>query len=588
MVVFGNKKFRYLTHSNFESALLGANLITKEAKGWNPIVAKEGILFNLSRIEWVEIRALVHFVIFVEAAVRDKISVKIALPLTRATKREEALVQSCVVADADKIIRRKVEKREKALAFMEYLGFFNALKLPHLQGSAKLISLVYDLDPFDEGVVRLKLNIPTEEAKDSITSDSLIDVSEPLYEKIFPLKWVSISDPSSIEPILSFFTHVITSDNNPGLEGVDARTISNVILKELVENVQRHANTTQWALVAAHAAKRTISKAYIEEYCSHFREVERPYIEWQSKVGGGWLEIIVGDSGVGIPATLGEAYYNKSLSGKAPKDNSLDTAAIIKWSFDRWSSKDKTTFERGTRGLYRLDRVARKYHGLVSIRSGNAMAGWDHGGTGYHQSIVDPKPLRLIPGTICYYRSLTALHQPVIWRGLGGAENKVRFEIVSMGALTDNGIDENALEKLRNLVVSSSRSESLCIIASVDSMRSSEEGVGKALQQLTEIRHPPALVVHGLPGDWLSIENKVDSINRVFQASHHGEESHKPDHYLIWDPILVLGENVETQWAWAGVGEDQNWLLKALMSSENGVIKADIIGKHFTNDEHRR
>jgi hypothetical protein len=118
------------------------------------------------------------------------------------------------------------------------------------------------------------------------------------YKYFFPLTWLSGHEATPRRDIATFFANVV-GDLSRGLEGVDANTIANVVLYELVDNVTQHAKDTRWALIAAWA-RPSLAFQYTDDYL----DVEHPYIEWLSQVQVPMVEIFFGDSGQGIPAAL--------------------------------------------------------------------------------------------------------------------------------------------------------------------------------------------------------------------------------------------------------------------------------------------
>lgn len=53
-------KLRYLVPSELETRLAGTNLFTKTHGGWSPSAKAKGIFFDLSRVEWVDLGALIQ------------------------------------------------------------------------------------------------------------------------------------------------------------------------------------------------------------------------------------------------------------------------------------------------------------------------------------------------------------------------------------------------------------------------------------------------------------------------------------------------------------------------------------------------
>jgi hypothetical protein len=136
------KRLRHLVPREFESSLLGTHMFTKEAGGWSQTAKQQGILFDLSRVEWMDVGALVQLVLLVETALRNGIRVDVALPLTRARQSEERWVKTTSIPWAAESIKQHIEKRIAAKNFLTYLRFEYALRAKHLSDAFDNLSII--------------------------------------------------------------------------------------------------------------------------------------------------------------------------------------------------------------------------------------------------------------------------------------------------------------------------------------------------------------------------------------------------------------------------------------------------------------
>ncbi len=65
-----------------------------------------------------------------------------------------------------------------------------------------------------------------------------------------PLTWMSRNEPEKLDQLSKLLEGIIEDregKKRPGIQHLDAETITNVLLYELVENVAEHARITNWA-----------------------------------------------------------------------------------------------------------------------------------------------------------------------------------------------------------------------------------------------------------------------------------------------------------------------------------------------------
>jgi len=274
-------------------------------------------------------------------------------------------------------------------------------------------------------------------------------------------------------------------DTLRGLELADADTLTNVILYELLDNVWKHAESTTWALVAAWARPSTAPPKASEHV-----EAERGYLSWLAQRQTPTLEIVLGDSGKGIVETLAEHYERAITSGGAPLNEERSRAAsVLLWAFDRWSSSKNERGERGTRGLYRVDRIVKKYQGLVTLRCENKLVGWDHGGMSYDKEEVEEKRLPSIPGTIIHLWLPPHLEQPIARAKDLGGDVIPSIEILRLDNLSNIGLDQVRLKQLQSLLQKTDTGCSSCVFAVIEGGEAEKSALELVLSKTAEMRH---------------------------------------------------------------------------------------------------
>lgn len=549
------EKLRYLVPSELESRLRGAKIYTFEHKGWSEEAKREGLFLDLSRIEWIDIGALVQTVLLSEAARRDGIDVTVALPLARARRSEEFWARhNSQYAPA---VYSRIARRAAASDFLKYLRVTSALQADHLGEHSGRVIILDDFDPsaFELAEEEEVERYSNTEKVDAVAESEDINL---LYQYIFPLTWFSSADPTAFAPMVSFLSAVI-GEAKRGIDAVDAAAISNVILYELVENVVEHSGTGSRALVAAWARPETCPPRP-----SNCLPAERAYICWLLEKNTSLVDLIVGDSGEGIPKKLRKAFRDARSRGEVVPDNAAgESANVMLWSFERWSTSKDATSLRGTRGLYRVDRIVRKYQGIITARAENQFVGWDHGGLSFDEKLFNSEGLARIPGTVLRLRVPPLRETYPSRMSNSERQEELALETLRLGVVEDEGMNVRALHYLKTALSRVDSTHERCFIGVFEGGTERREAIEKALRQAVEMRHPGSLILFGLPGGWEFIDNAIDSVNAEHERTHRYVESFTHQHFQIWDPVLVIGPQGQAEWV--GATETEQEVLNLLL-----------------------
>ena len=101
------------------------------------------------------------------------------------------------------------------------------------------------------------------------------------------------------------------------------------------------------------------------------------------------------------------------------------------------------------------------------------------------------------------------------------------------------------------------------------------------------VAHPGVLLIFGLPGGQDLIDNAIDAINSIndeHERFRRDLESHGPEHFEIWDPVLVVIDFRTT--FWVGASKPKRKILEALIA-EGGFLAAEKVSK-LLPDRHER
>jgi hypothetical protein len=504
-----------------------------DGKSWHPDALSHGVHFECAEIEWVELEGVVSLLLLLERLKIAGIQASISLPTV--TPQEIGLPGSPAVS-----------RKNAVLQYLEYIRFREAAEIGHVVGpSVRFLSGNSSSDPQPSAVFKPE------------------ETTHHLYRYIFPLVWLSSKEKEHTEAVAFFLRHVI-GEPARGVEPLDAAAIANVILYELIDNADRHAQSSGYALVAAR-----VRIAGNMPRPNDFYTTDREYLEWLRRADRPFVEIVVGDSGHGVHRTLRLAYDEAVASREIePLTEWSEDANVIGWALDRWSSRDSVDSRRGTRGLYRVNRVVTKYEGLLSLRSGTTVVAADHGGSA-HDALRFVETRASTPGTTIRLW-VPAFREATAPRSMPVSSANMAFRFVRLGALTATGITREARHTLSRALHSKTRAQP-CVVGVVDGGAESREAIESALTQAVELRHPAALILFGLPGGWDLISGAIESVNLQHRRSRRADEHASAEHFEIWDPVLVVGASSSHR-AWVGATADVRKILDILL--DKGHISA--------------
>jgi len=601
---------RNIVPRNLEKKIKGARLFDEEGR-WKDEIRERGLKIDLSWTELVELGAVVQLILLVEAAARNGINVAITLPAGEIRDEEarklEQWRRELPTDEAEfrvAALIKRVARRVRLSHYLETIRFRQALGHGHiaaLPGTISICEFCNSAHPAGSQVLNYEsdtTNSPSGDNEPEPDDDSFA------YKRVVPLTWLSSTNFDDLNNYGTMIASIIggaTAVDRPGIERLDAKAVSNVILNEIVENVTEHAKETSWALLAAWSGgkdfwqKLSAIPNALHRYVDGFLSSDKSYYEWFVKHETPFLDIIVGDSGVGALTRLYEPY--RSSIPKAIRVKSAKQGALL-WALERWSSTTNDSLKRGTRGLFLVDRIVKKYQGLLTIRSGNSLAGWDHGGPAYDMPVGNNQnELARQPGTLLrirmpaiYERSLRWRNEHVQHEDIAHRETRISSYSILIGQTLR--IEEPDLMAIRSALGGATQNIPSLLICTIAEMPSAlpqvQHAIRTILRQLCELRHPGGILIIGLKGGWDLIETEINRMNDGLEVGFPNEDDSGDgnDHYCVLDPVLVIGDRLG-QRKWVGVENDEQALLNGLLSSKcNQLSKDEIIA--IVPDESRR
>lgn len=496
---------------------------------------------------------------YIEALNRDGVPISIALPNKSDFAHE--------THEPDAKFRRKSELRSAARNFLSYLRFFQEIEAScekHENARATF------LDGFDARAGHAsRPNSATISFDDLLANTHVVEatffleqeVRNPhFYQTIFPIKRLHFDELKTDQRLNEFFENVLGQLNVQGMKTLDARDVKEVVLGEFLENVKVHAKTTQEAFVAAHVRPPPTSKVRRRNFYEPTYEQEDAYFIWrsqsralQAEENDYSIEVVVADAGVGVAQTLAEN-FREAHNNRVGTDN-----RILSYAFERWSTSKGTSLRRGTRGLYRLRRIAQKYNGMISLRSCNGYAGRDLAGANVDRELTSETIQPFFPGTVCFFHSSTSQRNPDIWRPTLSVPQSLELFLHQMGPIRKEGLEDTQFWALQSELSNPDNKDKGAILV----FGSDPEGDGQLfdiLIQLSEMRHPQLMTVMGLPGGKEKISSTVESVNLELEKLHKGNLGST----TVYDYFLVVGE-APNDFFWIGPDPIKRELLERLL-----------------------
>jgi hypothetical protein len=579
-----------LSQRNLEEALKVASSATKT--GWIRSLKKDGLIIDLSKIGWVEPVATVRVALLIERALLDSAEVTVRLPLPTPTRAEERVFASAAkskdraLRDKAKYTALNINRRAKAADALRHLRFKEALAHEHIKAAPGTLQIIeeYDWSIAEEGLAQQQ----TENDKTSVLESPTDAASHWDFEVAYGLQW--IPDPRNAEgkDIIDHLSGVnVLADTltHPSgrVSAADGRTLAHVFLKELVENTIDHASR-KFALVAAWRRPQGYDVKESEVF-----DCEQEFVSWCRRHP--LIEVIVGDSGDGIPYSLREEYNNRQPRLPKKLDDASPNTRILAWAFDKWSSKLASDQRRGTRGLYRVQRIVRKYDGCITLRSELSYVGIECGfSTPPHYIFQDEaKKLPRSPGTIVHVRLPVMLSERLPARTINAALHRARLEVVDFHNLDwkneDRALDQICERIYERCGAFSASLKPICLIADFAFVKIERRTLERLLIRLVQIAHPVALVVANVLAP--SADSAAETIHSIAEQIAPRElrdaSAEQPEALHVRDAILFQYTNGE--FAWVGASEEIAEHLNRLW--EEGTIASSTLVQSIPNLEER-
>lgn len=511
---------------------------------WTEKCISNGVFFDLSQVRWVNIGAATQLTLLIEYAKKKGVEVFVALPTKVLTSREQK-------ADYSYDIKHNILKaRKRVNSFLKVIQFDKAIKCEHIDSLTNVwLTEIYEFQDKKNDINIEQFNLSFE----SEIENTNTNYSQYNYKFILPLTWIGIVEEYNPEGFERELSKILTNDQR-GLDNIDALSLKNVILSELIKNVKEHAgNNTSHALLSIGLLPTTTlaKKNKEDEIISYSNSKERDYIEALNKNEiKNNIEIYFGDSGKGLINDLKEEFEKQNNIRTSGKKGNLN---ILQWAFNKWSTSKIHEENRGTKGLYRIKRIVNKYNGIVLIRNSDLCGGYQKGGYSTAKWIANTETIYFSqPGTFIQIKLCPNKESTNFNYSIKDSRSDIEWE-VKRYELNEESL--HRFDKWFSRLKALKSDENLFLIFQSDNKIKDVE-IGNFLNENLEIisrnRHPNAVVIY-LADDIgeSTLENIIDSTNEMILNKTDNlieQEAISYNNEDVYDPVLVIGHDNKVYW----------------------------------------
>ena len=481
---------------------------------------------DLSQVRFAELSATAQLLLRIESYLKKDFKIFIALPTVNLVEKEKESISY-----SEELKLMLLNTRKKTNNFLKTIGFVKSLKdISYILKKEIYITEDYNFEK--------EFNLDSfQEAFSEIFE--AYDIEYDNYRYVFPFEWINCKKGIEQFSIIEKRLDNILENPERGLEAIDVLGIKNVVISELVKNVIEHSKS-EYALFSIGLFN---TQSLINE--SRFKKtnpIEKEYIEWlKENTVPTQVEIIFGDSGCGILTNEFVKKFNVDSIGEKLNDETR-----LQLAFQKWTTLKNDEPRRGTKGLYRIQRIVNKYNGLFHITTSAHNGGFRKGGLKEEEWLYR-KVEASFEGTIVQIKLCPYADVKKFRYVLKDNNKRKKWKTVQYNP----NLNSDFLIEFKKEV---KLNDNLLVILN---LKDAEDQKAKdlleiCLPEFSYDSHPCAVVLYilsNLKND--TIQTSVESANaaiinnvgnEVFQ-----ETSHK-DAEEVYDPVLVIGEENHSFW----------------------------------------
>jgi hypothetical protein len=317
------------------------------------------VVVDLSSTLSVDFATLAEIVLAVERFLKNQNFVQVSLPAPRETARETRLRQSGSDESRDRLTGL-LARRRSIYNFLDSSGFLRSVRCSHRPESSHRFTMIVAEEPRRDAV---RAKAPS--ASNARNTRTIRE--RPADRSLFPLAWFPPLGTESLEHWVEEASSIIRRRGSNGSVPPDlADSIADVILSELVENVFDHSSGGEeepnWALVGVFA--------YIVRETGYLPPMPAglftKYSLQEVSTGDVIVRVVVGDGGVGIPASLTSRFIENGNVAAGDRH-------VVKWALTPESTSRDSKNPEEPRGLAAVDKYCKVLGGSIRVKSGSGI-----------------------------------------------------------------------------------------------------------------------------------------------------------------------------------------------------------------------
>lgn len=513
------KGLKYLDCINLEDSLT-------RSQNKTTLNFRTDFFIDLSQVRFVELSAVAQLLLIIEKYLKSKSNIYVAVPtisLIEKEKKSDSYSQDLKLT--------LLGSRKKSNSFLKTIGFINALRdISKIHAIDIYITEQYNFQKeFDINIFKEAFEVVFEKS----------DVEYTNYKYVFPLEWINCKNPSDYFLTIEKRLDKILENKERGIDSIDVKGIKNVVFSELTKNVKEHSDSI-YALFTI----GLIKSQYLFQPSQNSKPnpIELEYVSWLKENSiPSQIEIYFGDSGTGILTNNFINKYKYDIDGTI-----LNNEERLKLSFQKWTTLKNDEERRGTKGLYRIQRIVNKYNGLFHITTSYHNGGYRKGGLTEEEWVYRKSNFdfggTFIQIKLCPYSDVKEFRYV-----LKDRNSKKRWKTVQYNPRVSRDFIFQFKKDVKT-------NDNLLIILNLNELTDDQSCslLENNLAEFSYYSHPCAVVLYilsNLKND--TIQTIVESVNvriinetgnEVFQEFAHFDAEE------VYDPVLVIGDKNETFW----------------------------------------
>lgn len=489
---------------------------------------KKDLFIDLSQVRFAQLSAINYLVLKIESECKKGTikTIYVSLPTIEFTTGERNSSDPNFTHDVKSKI---LSSRRNSNSFIKNTKFISALK----QGLS-----IYGIEVF----FTERYNFESQFQPDNFETafEEIIDLETNKhfgYHYLYPLEWISINDIAINYEVIEEKFNQVLENSDRGLDRIDVNAIKNVIFSELSKNVKEHTSgkvEEKRFLLSIGLISIKSLRANKEQ-----KSIEYEFLDWvwEEQIQS-LVEIYFGDSGGGF-------FNQRDFLAKCKQENINERKEQLRWAFKKWTTKKFDEERRGTKGLYRINRIVNNYNGIFHIITNDQNGGFRKGGLKnekwLHRKTISNFDGAFIQIKLCPFSAVKEFKFT-----LKESETNKLWKTINIDT---NGKENEIIKYIQQEFKSENN---LLSILDLDKSKRDESGklnlLNNILLEISYNSHPSGAVVFinsSLAKD--TIDTIINSINEFIKNKTSTDLSNEKDNEEIYDTVIVIHGN-HTLW----------------------------------------